>query len=258
MDTSIIRNLALALSLSIAPIGIAVAQENPAKKPLIEEGVGAGQQMQQNETGATVEDGAAQPPQGEAGAAEAPQPEDEGGVTAQEGAAPPPDGEAGTAEAPPAEGEAGTAEAPAVEEETDATAEGEVATDEETGTADAPETEEETGATAEDRAADEPETKAAAEADVDVEVTGSIDVTEEQRTQIAQVVRDIDIEPVDVDFDINVGTAIPTTSRVALHIVPEDIVSVIPQFRNHLHFVAADDRVVIIDPCSLEIEAIIA
>jgi hypothetical protein len=41
---------------------------------------------------------------------------------------------------------------------------------------------------------------------------------------------------------------IPTTTSVLLHIVPDKIVSVVPQFRGHLHFVAADQRVVIVDP----------
>jgi hypothetical protein len=226
MNSSIIKRLALALSLGIAPVGLALAQSDPATPPIEEEATVEG------EAGVTVEDQTDAAAEGEAVL------EDEAETTSDE-----------------------AAEAPADEEETEAAAEGEAdsAAEEEAGTAAAPAEEDEAGATAEGEATVETEAEAAAEAqDIDVEVTSSVNVTQEQRTQITQVVRDIDVAPVDIDFDLAVGTAIPTTSRLALHIVPQEIVTVVPQFRNHLHFVAADHRVVIVDPCTMQVVAIIA
>jgi hypothetical protein len=226
MNSTILKRLALALCLGIAPVSLAVAQTD-TDRPIIR--LPQGQQPAEGE--ATVE--------GEAGATV----EGEADATAE-----------GEAEVLP-EGETGTAEAPAEEEPAETTAEGEAApTDEEA--AEAPAEEEEPEATAEGEATDETET--AGGAAIDVETTGSISVNEEQRTQIAEVVNTIDIEPADVDFDISVGTTIPTTSQVALRIVPDDLVSVVPEFRGHLHFVGSDRRIVIVDPCTMRIAAIIA
>src|SRR5688572_25549992 len=48
-----------------------------------------------------------------------------------------------------------------------------------------------------------------AEGQPSTETTGSIDINTEQRTEITQVIREEKADPVDVDFDVNVGVAVP-------------------------------------------------
>lgn len=89
------------------------------------------------------------------------------------------------------------------------------------------------------------------------ETTVNVDITTEQETVIRQTVLEHDIQPVSVDFDVTVGAVI-TSPAVALHPVPVGIIDVVPAFRGHLHFVLADERIVIVDPCTLRIVTIIA
>lgn len=90
------------------------------------------------------------------------------------------------------------------------------------------------------------------------EQTTDVDVTVEQKTEITQVIREQDVEPIDVDFEVSVGTAVPETVKVRLQPVPQRIVQIVPVYEGYLFFVLADGRIVIVHPSTLEIVLIIA
>jgi hypothetical protein len=83
------------------------------------------------------------------------------------------------------------------------------------------------------------------------ETTGSIDINTEQRTEVTQVIREEKAEPVDVDFDVNVGVAVPRT--VTLRPLPPRVIEIVPAYREYEYFVLADGRIVIVEPDTLKI-----
>jgi hypothetical protein len=83
------------------------------------------------------------------------------------------------------------------------------------------------------------------------ETTGSIDINTEQRTEITQVIREEKVEPVDVDFDVNVGVAVPRT--VTLRPLPPRVIEIVPAYRDYEYFVLADGRIVIVEPATLKV-----
>jgi hypothetical protein len=83
------------------------------------------------------------------------------------------------------------------------------------------------------------------------ETTGSIDINTEQRTEVTQVIREEKAEPVDVDFDVNVGVAVPRT--VTLRPLPPRVIEIVPAYRDYEYFVLADGRIVIVEPDTLKI-----
>jgi hypothetical protein len=98
-------------------------------------------------------------------------------------------------------------------------------------------------------------------ADQDETQTGAIapaEVTVEQKTEIKQVVQEVDVEPIAVDridFDINVGVAVPRT--IVVHPLPPRIVEIVPEYEGYLYFILADGRIVIVEPDTLKIVVII-
>lgn len=87
------------------------------------------------------------------------------------------------------------------------------------------------------------------------ETTASIDISGEQRTEIREVVVESDVEPLDVDFDVSVGVAVPDT--VVLHPLPPRIVEIVPDYESYQYFVLADGRIIIVEPDTLEVVYII-
>lgn len=83
------------------------------------------------------------------------------------------------------------------------------------------------------------------------ETTASINVNEEQRTEITQVFREVKSEPVDVDFEVNVGVAVPRT--VTLLPLPPRVIEIVPAYSGYEYFVLADGRIVIVEPGTLKI-----
>src|SRR5262249_40245001 len=83
------------------------------------------------------------------------------------------------------------------------------------------------------------------------ETTASINVTDQQRTEIKQVITETKVEPAQVDFDVNVGVAVP--KKVHLHRLPARIVKLVPSYERYEYFVLADGRIVIVEPDSLKI-----
>jgi Protein of unknown function (DUF1236) len=84
----------------------------------------------------------------------------------------------------------------------------------------------------------------------------SVNITSEKRTQIHQAfIKERSAPRVDrVDFDLSVGTAVPRTVRFLP--VPTTIVAIEPSWRGYDYFMVAD-QIVIVDPRSMEIVAII-
>ncbi|HXV31621.1 MAG TPA: DUF1236 domain-containing protein [Sinorhizobium sp.] len=88
--------------------------------------------------------------------------------------------------------------------------------------------------------------------------TTDVDVTVEQKTEITQVIREEKVEPIDVDFEVSVGTAVPETVKVKLLPLPPRIVQIVPAYEGYLFFILADGRIVIVEPSTLQIVLIIA
>lgn len=85
----------------------------------------------------------------------------------------------------------------------------------------------------------------------------TVNVTTEQKTEITQVIRETKVAPVrDIDVEIAVGVAIPRTIEV--HRLPPRIVKIVPDYEGYLYFVLADGRIVILDPDTYEVVAILA
>jgi hypothetical protein len=77
----------------------------------------------------------------------------------------------------------------------------------------------------------------------------------EQRTRITTVIRDQHVAPVtNVNFSISVGTRVPRD--VTFHPLPTEIVSIYPDWRGY-EFMLVRDQIVVIDPQSFEIVAVL-
>jgi hypothetical protein len=94
----------------------------------------------------------------------------------------------------------------------------------------------------------------AAPGQIDRETTASIALSAEQRTEVRRIFVDA-APPADIEVDLRVGTAIPET--VALQSVPVEVVEIAPAYERYRYFVAADGRVVLVEPATLEIAYII-
>jgi len=87
------------------------------------------------------------------------------------------------------------------------------------------------------------------------ETTASINISDEQKTEIRSVIVESDVEPVDVDIDVSVGVAVPET--VELHPLPPRIVEIVPEYEGYMYFVLASGEIVIVDPDSHEVVYVI-
>ena len=85
---------------------------------------------------------------------------------------------------------------------------------------------------------------------------GAANLSTEQRTKIRTVFREkVHVQPVThVNFSINVGTRVPRT--VHYHPLPAEVVEVYPAWRGY-NFILVNDEIVIIDPATFEIVAIL-
>ncbi|TPM32039.1 DUF1236 domain-containing protein [Mesorhizobium sp. B2-2-2] len=89
--------------------------------------------------------------------------------------------------------------------------------------------------------------------------TASINnISVEQKTEITNVIRETRVEPVsNLDVDISVGVKVPK-QKVRLHRLPHRIVEIVPAYESYEYFLLADGRIVIVDPNSYEIVAILS
>jgi Protein of unknown function (DUF1236) len=84
-----------------------------------------------------------------------------------------------------------------------------------------------------------------------------VSLTSQQRARIHNVVLHRDFSRLrvrNVDFDIRIGVVVPRSFH--LFVIPEDIVFIVPEFR-HFRCFFFDDELVIVDPVTFEIVAVI-
>lgn len=84
---------------------------------------------------------------------------------------------------------------------------------------------------------------------------GSMRLSQEQRTKIRGVLVQHDVVRVDhPTFSVTVGTRVPRDVHIT--VLPEEIVTLVPEYRGY-EYVMVRDEILIIDPNTLEIVAII-
>jgi hypothetical protein len=85
---------------------------------------------------------------------------------------------------------------------------------------------------------------------------GNVQLSEAQRTRIHAVIGKSSAARIttNVNFNIAVGSAVPRSVHV--EVLPEDVVEIVPQYEG-FEYVMVGDQILIIDPDSLEIVAII-
>jgi hypothetical protein len=77
----------------------------------------------------------------------------------------------------------------------------------------------------------------------------------EQRTKISTVIREQHVAPItNVNFSISVGTRVPRDA--SFHPLPEEIVTIYPEWRGY-EFILVNDQIVVVDPRTFEIVAVI-
>jgi hypothetical protein len=77
----------------------------------------------------------------------------------------------------------------------------------------------------------------------------------DQRTKITTVIRGQHVQPVtNVNFSISVGSRVPRD--VSFHPLPAEIVTIYPDWRGY-EFILVRDQILVIDPSSLEIVAVL-
>ena len=80
-------------------------------------------------------------------------------------------------------------------------------------------------------------------------------LTTEQRTKITTVIRNERVAPANnVNFSISVGTRIPRD--VSYHPLPAEVVTIYPEWRGY-NYVRVRDQILVIDPATLEIVAVL-
>ncbi len=80
-------------------------------------------------------------------------------------------------------------------------------------------------------------------------------LSSEQRTKITTVIKGQHVRPVtNVNFSISVGTRVPRD--VSFHPLPAEVVTIYPEWRGY-NFILVGDRIVVIDPGTFEIVAVI-
>jgi hypothetical protein len=80
-------------------------------------------------------------------------------------------------------------------------------------------------------------------------------LSSEQRTKITTVIRDQHVAPIsNVNFSISVGTRVPRD--IAFRPLPAEVVTIYPEWRGY-NFVMVRDQILVIDPNTFEIVAVI-
>jgi hypothetical protein len=83
-----------------------------------------------------------------------------------------------------------------------------------------------------------------------------VNLSQDQRTQVrTRLSSHREARVTNVNFSINIGTRVPRDFR-AVHVIPNDIVAIVPQYRGYRYFIY-EERVVIIHPQRYEIVEVI-
>jgi pyruvate/2-oxoglutarate dehydrogenase complex dihydrolipoamide acyltransferase (E2) component len=88
-----------------------------------------------------------------------------------------------------------------------------------------------------------------------VDAASRVNLDERQRTRLSQTFARLNARPLtNVNFSVAVGTVIP--GDVKLQPLPADVAEIVPQYRG-FDFVAVRDEIVIVDPASYKIVAVL-
>jgi hypothetical protein len=75
----------------------------------------------------------------------------------------------------------------------------------------------------------------------------------EQRTKITTVIREQHVQPVtNVNFEIRTGVRIPRERDVKFYPLPQEVVTIYPQWRGY-EYILVKDKIVVVDPRTFEI-----
>ncbi|MDN5004598.1 DUF1236 domain-containing protein [Bradyrhizobium sp. GCM10027634] len=86
-------------------------------------------------------------------------------------------------------------------------------------------------------------------------VNASANIDDQQRTRISSSISHLNVQPLTkVNFSLSVGTVVPRDVR--LQPLPADVVQIMPQYRGY-NFVLVKDEIVIIEPSSYKIVAVL-
>jgi hypothetical protein len=86
-------------------------------------------------------------------------------------------------------------------------------------------------------------------------VNASVNINDQQRARISKSVARLKVQPLNnLNFSLSVGTSVPRNVR--LQRLPAAAVKVIPQYRGY-NFVLARDEIVIVEPSSYKIVAVL-
>lgn len=85
----------------------------------------------------------------------------------------------------------------------------------------------------------------------------SAEINAEQKTTIREHIRTEKVDRVNIDVDLNIGAALPSSVHTHVHPVPVWLVEIVPAYRGYSYIVLADGRIVIIEPQSYEVVTII-
>jgi hypothetical protein len=86
-------------------------------------------------------------------------------------------------------------------------------------------------------------------------VNASVNINDQQRTRISTSISHLNVQPLNnVNFSLSVGTAVPRDVR--LQPLPAEVVEIVPQYRGY-NFVLVKDEVVIVEPSSYKIVAVL-
>jgi hypothetical protein len=84
---------------------------------------------------------------------------------------------------------------------------------------------------------------------------GGAKLTTEQRTRMTTVFKEQHVAPVNnVNFAVSVGTRVPRD--IGFHALPQEIVTIYPEWRGYEYFLVRDE-IVVVDPRTLEIVAVL-
>ncbi|WP_309083722.1 DUF1236 domain-containing protein [Chelativorans sp.] len=87
------------------------------------------------------------------------------------------------------------------------------------------------------------------------ETTAAINISDEQKTEIRNIIVESDVEPVDIDVEVEIGVNVPDT--IELRPLPPRIVELVPAYEGYMFFVLADGRIIIVEPDTHEVVYII-
>ena len=85
-------------------------------------------------------------------------------------------------------------------------------------------------------------------------VNASVNINDQQRTRISSSISHLNVQPLtSVNFSVSVGTVVPRDVRVQP--LPAEVVEIVPKYRGY-NFVLVKDEIVIVEPSSLKIVAV--